>query len=1318
MPPKDPSLPSFRLAPYRWLQAWSGRRRMSAALRSRSANTASLDGFGESRAYCERLLQIYNQMRSDSEAERRSKLLSHVPEWARSLGIEGSSTQPDEQAGTQPPSGSDPTPQRLEPDILFSIDTLLTTPRLQAALANCTSYTPSKWLLEREMMQRVSNRRVAAIRQELSDAEASGSRAATAQQEPSLPESLKHPPKTPTTVCEWLLEEANIAAEARGDDPLSADAAVLRQRYTAATRRMTKLSDAQWERELAFAKTVRLRVQSEGSIALPAGPEDVVERYRRWQLGADSDVVSWEPNSSRDIYDVAADERLAGLALSGGGIRSATFCLGILQSLAAHDRLRSFDYLSSVSGGGYIHQWFAAWIHREPLGLASVQSKMQPLPGGRSMARAPEQINWLRRYSSYLTPRRGLLSGDTWTMLAIWFRNTFLNQIVLLSFFATMLVLIRAVMHPFTMARFLDSHSSALSLPILVNDVWQRCFACATVICVLWATWGAGTLWRALASVTKEPGPGGQPPEGAIGNAAVVSLIVAPGFLLSILTALAAADVFRLHDVFKSRLDGLHSFYASYFGAVHLLLVMWALYIAALLVAVTFGGDALATANKNHPAGSTFRRLVGFVASIVLCTAIPVGLVVAASTHGSPDKGAWAAAIRLATRLDNRFSPAPTKAGPDVGPPGCACCCAQNSAAKAPPPACTCNCCAQAATAKGGAAATSATTHPSPKILKLAGALLALFAPLVFFFAQILAIRLHVGLLGRAYEESRREWLARYGAWTGIFALSWFSLGVIALVGPILCQWAFGGTAAHKIISSVVVVAVHAVTLYAGSSSKSSGAPDPRKFFGYSALDLAGIVGAPLAILILLLLTSGAVDYATGQAWQLTFTKWGHSPWPPLASPFGHAHAFLQYLLAVSGPVVAFFLYVATLGLFGTRVDVNEFSMHPFYRDRLARCYVGASNGKRVADPFTGFDDHSEISYGSIALAELLPARFGGKPKPEGSSRKQHPPYDGPMPIFCSTVNLTFGQDLAFQDRKGASFAFTPLYTGYHVNSTAESQSSTTTTYNGFVPTRHFAYRGQAMPDAQGSIPTPTSGIALTTCAAVSGAALSPNQGFNSQPMLAFLMTLFNVRLGWWLANPRKPYIWPNGLDQPTPRFGLRYLLAELFGYTNDTSNYVALSDGGFFDNMGLYELVRRRCSTIVICDGEADENTTFEGLGLAVTKARIDFGVEITFPEQALDDLAPNNETGRAARHFARGTIRYPAPPGGDPEDPRFTGDILYLKTAFVGDEPIDIRHYKREHPDFPQESTINQWFTEPQFESYRRLGQLTADLAFGSGS
>jgi hypothetical protein len=1140
------------------LQAFVGGQRKKLA-REFNPDDIPVDSFAGNTAYCTRLLEVYDQMR------RSSNLLSHVPEWAESYEIDHDNA-----------------------DEGFHLATLQGFPRLQAALANCTSYTPSKWLLERELSARYSN-----------------------------------------------------------------------------------------------------RAMNELDSGTPRDADDLIARYAR----LDGGEKCWPPQQAdapdqpaKDVYDVAADQQLAGLSLSGGGIRSATFCLGILQALAAHRLLGKFDYISSISGGGYIHEWLAAWLHREPLGLASVERKLTPLPSPNSLARVPEQLNWLRRYSSYLTPQRGMFTADTWTMAAIWFRNTFLNQIILFSFFAVGLLLVRAVMHPFTMSPFLLPQTPR-TVAVVVNDLWQGLFTVATVICVLWAAYGVRVVWRALASLTAETPGGGRVPAGAINDLEVFTFLVLPGFLLAMIVALVTTDVFRIHDLPLDVLNRLHHIWAQHYGRYHALLFVWALYVFSLLVAMTQGGKALQSSRNNSPLGHSWTRVFGFYSSIALCGLIPITASIYVSVRGYRGSTIQIASVYVAHRLDRLI----------LYPPDST---AANDKSAAQP--------SKVSPSTPG----SGEMRPPHPIRPQA--LIALVLPLLFFAAQFTSIRLHLGLLGRSYEESRREWMARYGAWAAIISFLWLGLGTIALVGPNLYYWLFDSGSKRKLLSAAVVALIHAVTLYSGGSSKTSGTPDPSKFFGYSMMDLLGIVGAPVAILSLLVITSGLVDIATNASFVHVYSYFnafnqvfhGRDLWAERASPMN----LLFYLCGVSGPVLLFAFCCLSLVLFGWRIDINEFSLNPFYRDRLARCYIGASNGNRVPDPFTGFDDHTEASTRSgIALTELLPARFGGTSlQMPGQPGKKKAPYDGPMPIFGATVNLTFGKDLAYQDRKGTSFAFSALYTGYHVGWTAEDGEVSTTTYNGFVPTHDFAYRDYPG-DGSG---TKTYGIPLAMAGAISGAALSPNQGFSSQPALAFLMTLFNVRLGWWIANPRKPWIWPNDLDQPSPSFGLRYLLSELFGYSDDTSNYVSLCDGGRFDNMGLYELVRRRCSLIVVCDGEQDDKTTFEGMGLAIAKARIDFGVEIYFPPDQIQALTPG-EDGLSSAHFACGSILYPAPPGKDSACPRYTGKIIYLKTAYKGDEPMDLRHYKREHPEFPQESTLNQWFTEPQFESYRRLGQLTAEQA-----
>ena len=162
-----------------------------------------------------------------------------------------------------------------------------------------------------------------------------------------------------------------------------------------------------------------------------------------------------------DIYCWARDSEVSGLCFSGGGIRSATFNLGILQGLAAKGWLNQFDYLSSVSGGGYIHSWLAAWLKRRTLeerdknqratanqddlrtGWDHVAYRLAPLPGRTGAEKYqtvwPRQIQWLRRYSNYLTPQVGLFTSDTWSAVAMWIRNSALNQTLLIAIFLCLL---------------------------------------------------------------------------------------------------------------------------------------------------------------------------------------------------------------------------------------------------------------------------------------------------------------------------------------------------------------------------------------------------------------------------------------------------------------------------------------------------------------------------------------------------------------------------------------------------------------------------------------------------------------------------------------------------------------------------------------------------------------------------------------------------------------------------------------------------------------------------------------------------------------
>jgi hypothetical protein len=344
--------------------------------------------------------------------------------------------------------------------------------------------------------------------------------------------------------------------------------------------------------------------------------------------------------------------------------------------------------------------------------------------------------------------------------------------------------------------------------------------------------------------------------------------------------------------------------------------------------------------------------------------------------------------------------------------------------------------------------------------------------------------------------------------------------------------------------------------------------------------------------------------------------------------------------------------------------------MHHFYENRLVRCFLGASAAKkRQPDSFTGFDPQDDIP-----LSDLRCERLGGTV--------------APYPILNATVTVTVGAELATQERKAIPWFFTPRYSGFP----AETSSSVETAGSG-AGKQH----GAAFVDTSKIL---GGGVRLGTATAVSGAALNPSDGYHFAPQTAFLMTLFNVRLGWWVGNPQVQTTY----CRTGPRFALFCLIRELFGFVSDRTAYLNLSDGGNFENLGLYELVRHRCRYIIAVDGEQDPNYVFEALGGAVRKCREDFGIEIEIDPHP---LAP--EQGLSSAHCVIGRINY-LETGSQP------GWLLYVKASMTGDEPADVEQYRRQHPDFPQQATAQQFFLESQFESYRRLGLHIARTALDS--
>ena len=221
----------------------------------------------------------------------------------------------------------------------------------------------------------------------------------------------------------------------------------------------------------------------------------------------------------------------------------------------------------------------------------------------------------------------------------------------------------------------------------------------------------------------------------------------------------------------------------------------------------------------------------------------------------------------------------------------------------------------------------------------------------------------------------------------------------------------------------------------------------------------------------------------------------------------------------------------------------------------------------------------------------------------------------------------------------------------------------------------------------------------LGTAMAISGAAAAPRMGMLTTGRYTLLLAMLNVRLGYWLRKP----VTAGGLSRVP---GAGYFLRELTGLMHERLPFVNLSDGGHIENLGIYELLRRRCRYIVAIDGEEDPEHTFGGLLNAIQMAEIDLGVRM---EPDLSDLRDGIEHFKRA-HFVMTRIDYGVVENGEP----VLGLLLVIKLALTGNESETLMRYRRENPGFPHQSTAQQLFSESQFEAYRALGEHAANAAF----
>jgi patatin-like phospholipase len=912
------------------------------------------------------------------------------------------------------------------------------------------------------------------------------------------------------------------------------------------------------------------------------------QQERAWLNADDRDtegLPKGEGERRAELYRALNKLNRAALCLSGGGIRSATFCLGVIQALAAYQSratdngsgpkpenslLGCVDYLSTVSGGGYIGSWLSAWRARDS--FSDIIRDLTSRPDGADIE--PPEISWLRAYSNYLTPRLGIASADSWAAVAICVRNLILNWLVIIPAVCVALLVLKLIA---TSGVWIARGISSAPLSVSILAIGTVCLIVAQ-------------------SFTNRHRPSRR---GGNGN------VYERCFLLrDFLFAFASAILLTV-------------FFASYYfsawfskalgGAQDWLALLWLMPLAAFFV---------------YLIGWTLAGRLGRSWPDFLCWAIS-GLI----SGGIIGVGAilfhW-----LEPYTD--WPSIPTSVWP-------------------------------------------------------------LLLPIIFgvpwiLVAQLIADNIFIGLTSYEREsDSDREWLGRAAGWLMAAAIAWALTAFLVFAGDYFVHFVWSKTHPWMIASGGVTGIISGiVTAFVGSSSKTSARSNNVPHFGVKDVVFAivlAVAGPTFAIVLIIALSIGLDQL-------LLRGSLVHD-----LQSMATANASLWSIL---GPLLIGTIIMAVLAIGASWfVNINRFSLHALYRNRLIRAYLGASRQDRHPDLFTGFDTDD-----NIRMHELWPphSAAGGT----NSLSLFH--------VVNIALNVVATERKAWQQRKAEPFTATPL----HCGSSYLGYRSSKTYGDGVHAGAHRA--------AQLKNPTGTSerkrqfGISLGTAMAISGAAISPNMGYHTSPSITLLLTLFNVRLGWWLGNPGQA-----GKDtykKEGPTFAARPLLEEAFGQTTDLRPYIYLSDGGHFENLGLYEMVRRRCRFIIVVDAGSDPKFAFEDLGNAVRKIYIDLGVRITFPDlqllknRPLADMMEEELLGtEPARvkspipYHSIGTIYYKD--ADRDEDGCENGCIVYIKPAYHGTETsAGIRSYATAHAEFPHESTADQWFTESQFESYRSLG------------
>jgi hypothetical protein len=521
--------------------------------------------------------------------------------------------------------------------------------------------------------------------------------------------------------------------------------------------------------------------------------------------------------------------------------------------------------------------------------------------------------------------------------------------------------------------------------------------------------------------------------------------------------------------------------------------------------------------------------------------------------------------------------------------------------------------------------------------------LVLVLAPAVFILSNFIGEVVYTGLTNRApHGDLEREWLSRSMGAQLRLPVIWLFLSGTVIYGPDLIldsdirSWAFP-------TSTVVTGTTGIITVWLGRlHSTSAFLKEQYRTLTQKGMQLILAVSLPVFLFGVIALLSIGIDW--------------------ILSDFSAVNTLVRarYLLVALGALIAIGAAASYL------ININRFSLHSVYRNRLIRTFLGASNSTRDPEGFVDFDSRDNVS-----LKDLLACKAQNS---TAANTMLIPPQ---LHIINMAMNVLASSELALQERKALPFSASAIAVGSKSLWDATRQA-------GSRP--EGCYRNADEYSKDDGIP-----ITLGTVMAISGAAFSSNMGYHSSPTLSALLTIANVRLGAWLGNPSSSGNHAHTHDGP--RFAIWPLVVEALGLSSENSQYVHLSDGGHFDNLGLYEMLARRCQLILVVDAGCDMNCAFEDLGSATRLAALDLGAKIKFKAGSLENI----RDGKAC--IATAFVEY--------DEDEINGFLIYVKPRLAGGEPASVLGYASKSETFPHETTVDQWFGESQFNAYVQLGE-----------